>query len=270
MQVKTSISKALSFLILLSSLLAVAVSCKKDKDVIRDTPAPTEPTRISEYKNGEEFVHFDYNQDGTVRKATVKDELSTNGEVIEYNISYDVAKKITAIESSAGEKIIPVYENGALTRTDIFVENERTGFNNYHFENNQLKRITLYWGEGTDFMPIFELNFAYDNAGNNTETVLLASWGEPGNMQRIGHLTYEYDTKVNPLHAQKELLALLLQGASKNNVIKEDQFDSDLQLEERTTYTYTYKTNGLPAQAEVKKGLPGQAPAVSELKFTYK
>jgi hypothetical protein len=165
---------------------------------------------------------------------------------------------------------VPVYENGNLLRADVFEGNERTGYNNYYFQNGLLKRVTLYWGSGTDFLPYFEFDFKHDNAGNTIEAAAFIATGEPGHLERMGHVEYQFDAKINPLHEQKELLALLYQSSSKNNIIKEDHFDSDLVLEDQFNYTYTYKSNGLPQSAEVKNGLPGQPPVISKVEYSYK
>lgn len=37
--------------------------------------------------------------------------------------------------------------------------------------------------------------------------------GEPGHMERAGHITYQYDQKSNPLYGQRDLLVLFWQGA---------------------------------------------------------
>jgi hypothetical protein len=269
MQTQVRIRQALSSLILFSSLLTGIISCDK-KDHYQDTPAPA-ANRLQEYKNGDQFVRFDYNTNGTIRKVTMKNELTTNDNVIDYNITYNAAKKITLVQTSAGERMVPVYENNVLTRADIFEGTERTGFINYVFENNLLKRVTLYWGEGTDFMPFFELNHTHDNAGNTIETVALAATGPLQNrLDRLGHVKFLHDTKTNPLYEQKDLLELLLwQSVSQNNIRQEEHFDASLVLEDRYTYTYTYKSNGLPESAEVKNGLPGSTPATSRVDFIY-
>jgi hypothetical protein len=264
-----TMKRTLSFLILFSSLLTGIVSCKKEHNNGQDTPAPA-ASIIQEYKNGDEFVRFEYNPDGSVKKATVSSELNTNGNIVDYNISYNAAKKISAIQTSAGEQIVPVYENGKLIRSDIFEGTERTGYTTYSFENDLLKRTTLYWGSGTDFEPFFELLFEHDNAGNTIKTIAMIATEQIGHLERLGHVETKYDSKTNPLYAQKELMTLLLQSASKNNVIQEDQFDANLLLEDRYIYTYTYKANGLPNHGEVKIGLPGQPPTISAVDFIYK
>lgn len=175
-----------------------------------------------------------------------------------YTVNYDAGKKITSLDAGA-EKIIPVYENNLLKRADIFQEGVRVGYTNYLFENGLIKRATIYFGEGTDFQPFLEFNFTYNAAGNITENVALMASGEPGHMERSGHITYQYDQKSNPLYAQRDLLVLFWQGASKNNIKIEDHFDANLQPEDKFVYDYQYND----------KGLPGQPGTTSNLNFIY-
>ena len=109
----------LSAFLLFTGLLAGTVSCKKDKN---DSPEPTPPPavqKIKEFKDGEEFIRFDYTAAGDVNKVTINTELNTGGTEMIYTVQYNVNKKIAALESPGGLKIIPVYENNIMTRADM-------------------------------------------------------------------------------------------------------------------------------------------------------
>jgi len=267
MQIITTIRKSVSGLLLFAGILSVAVSCKKDKD--NDSPEPPPVAqRIKEFKTGEEFIRFDYNAAGDVNKVTINSDVNTGGAVMTYTVNYDAGKKIASLDAGV-EKIIPVYENNILKRADIFQEGVRVGYTNYQFENGLIKRATIYFGEDNDFQPVLEFNFTYNGAGNITENVALVASGEPGHMERSGHITYQYDQKSNPLYTQRDLLFLFWQGASKNNIKVEDHFDADLQPEDKFVYDYEYNNNGLPKSAVVKQGLPGQPATTSNLSFIY-
>ncbi|MGZ8551855.1 MAG: hypothetical protein ACXWV8_00535 [Chitinophagaceae bacterium] len=266
MRTTTTIRKSVCAFILFTGLLTGAVSCKKEK---KNGPEPTPAAeRIKEFKTGDEFIRFDYKTDGAVNKVTINSDVNTGGTIMTYTVNYDAAKKITSLET-AGEKIVPVYENNLLARADILQDNERVGYTTYQFDGGLIKRATIYFGEGNDFQPILEFNFAYNQAGNIIETVALITDGEPGHMERSGHINYQYDQKINPLYAQRELLALFWQGVSKNNIKVEDHFDANLQPEDKFVYDYQYNNNGLPKSAIVTKGLPGQSTTTSNLNFTY-
>lgn len=267
MRISTTIQKSVSGFLLFTGLVSGAISCKKDKDNNSPEPPPA-AQRIKEFKTGEEFVRFDYNAAGDVNKVTINSDVNTGGADMTYTVNYDAGKKIASLDAGA-EKIIPVYENDLLKRADIFQEGVRVGYTNYLFGNGVIKRATIYFGEGNDFQPFLEFNFTYNAAGNIAENVALMASGEPGHMERSGHITYQYDQKSNPLYAQRDLLVLFWQGASKNNIKVEDHFDADLQPEDKFVYDYEYNNNGLPKSAVVKQGLPGQQPATSNVSFIY-
>jgi hypothetical protein len=268
MQISTTVRKSISGFIMFAGLLSGAVSCKKDKDNNSPEPPPPAAQRIKEFKTGEEFIRFDYNAAGEVNKVTINSDINTGGNDKTYTVNYDAGKKIVSLDAGA-EKIIPVYENNLLKRADIFQEGVRVGYTNYQFENGAIKQATIYFGEDNDFIPFLEFNFTYNAAGNITQNVALMANGEPGHMERSGHINYQYDQKSNPLYGQRDLLVLFWQGASKNNIKVEDHFDADLQPEDKFVYDYEYNNNGLPKSAVVKQGLPGQTPTTSNLIFTY-
>ncbi|HET6994686.1 MAG TPA: hypothetical protein VFI06_06875 [Chitinophagaceae bacterium] len=256
-------------LLLAGIVMMSFVSCKKDKSINNGNNPPA-ATKLKEYRNGDDLVQFTYNTDGTIKKALVKTELNTNGDAVDFNISYNAQKKISEVTTTSGEKIVPEYENGLLTRANIFEGTVRTGYTNYHYETNQLKIATIYVNAGgVDFEPILEFRFSYDGNGNLNKSEIFMSTGVPGQLVRAGHVNFQFDQKTNPLYANRDFLALLWQAASKNNVTKEEHFGANLQLEDVFTYVYTYKTNGLPERATVTNGLPGQPPVISSVNFTY-
>ncbi|MEP7372169.1 MAG: hypothetical protein ABI675_02195 [Chitinophagaceae bacterium] len=269
MQIKSTFRQRVFSFLLFTSLLTGVVSCKKDKNE-NPTPAPPPATElIKEFKTGDEFIRFDYSAAGDVNKVTIKTDAPAGGATLDYTVTYAAGKKIASLETP-GEKIVPVYENNLVTRADIFQDNERVGYTTYLYENNALKRATIYFGQENDFNPFLDFNFTYNAAGNVTETVALMANGEPGHLERSGHTTYQYDQKTNPLYAQKDLLALFWLAPSKNNITVQNEFDAAQQPEDKFVYNYTYNANGLPKSAVVTQGLPGQPNTTSNVTFTYK
>lgn len=269
MKFSSSTRQTLSVFLLFTGLLTSTVSCKKDKN---DSPEPTPPPaaqKIKEFKDGEEFVRFEYNAAGDVNKVTINSELNTNGTEMVYTVEYNAAKKIAALESPDDMKIIPVYENNIMTRADMLEDGERIGYTNYLYENGQVSRSTIYFGEGNNFMAFLEFIFTYNAAGNITKAEIMMKGEQPNQMIRAGHINFQHDDKTNPLYAQRDLLALFWQGVSKNNIKVEDHFDEDLQPEDKLVYTYQYNNNGLPKSAVVTQGLPGQPTTTSNLNFSY-
>lgn len=263
-------TRILSHVFTASMLLFVMASCKKDKSVDTGVTPPPAVT-LSEYRNDDEFAKFEYNADGSVKKVTMKSELNTNGAIVDYNVTYNANKKIKELVTSTGSKIVPVYAGNVLERADIFDGGtDRSGYTNYLYEGGNLKRATIYLMGVDDFEPMLEFNFEYNAAGNVIKTVVMVSNGEPNKLVRAGHVEQQYDAKFNPLAAHKELLALLWHPTSKNNPTVEDHFDADLQPEDKTVYTYTYKANGYPENAQVKNGLPGGPQTTTNVQYIYK
>lgn len=267
MQRATTTRQKLFSLFLTGTLLLALASCDKDKS---NNPDPKPATaKIKEYKNGEEFVRFTYNTDGTIQKATVKSDLNTGGDILDFNVTYNAQKKIAEVVNTKGEKIVPEYENGRMIRANVFEGAVRTGYTNYSYEGGALKRATIYVDMGNDFEPLLEFIFSYNATGNLTESVVMMATGVPGQLKRAGHVTFQFDQKANPLYEHRDFLALLWQGVSKNNITREEHFDENQTLEDIYTYVYTYKSNGLPEKAVVTSGLPGQPQITSNLDFIY-
>ncbi|HTN06313.1 hypothetical protein [Agriterribacter sp.] len=261
--------KAISIVLMAATLLLA--SCKKDKHP-DPAPLPPPPAKLTlqEYKDGEDFMRFEYNTNGSLKKATVKNDINTSGDIIDFTLTYGAGSLISEVNSSSGEKIVPVYENNVLKRADYFVAGQRTGFTNYQFENGNIKRATIYAGEENAYNPLLEFIYTYNGNGNVTEGVIMVATNTPGYMVRAGHAEMQYDQKINPLYAHKDFLVLLWQGPSKNNVTIENIFDAQLAPEDKYQYEYTYKTGGLPEKADVKIGLPGNPVTTSTVGFTYK
>lgn len=267
MQKATSIQQRLFSIFLVTIMLLALVSCQKETTT-NPPPAPA-TAKIKEYKNGYEFVRFTYNADGSIKKATIKSELNTGDDVIDFNITYNTQKKIAEVTTAHGERIVPEYANGVMTRANVFDGPIRTSYTNYLYEGSVLKKATIYMNQGADFEPLLEFQFAYNAGGNLAESLVLMATGVSGQLVRAGHIAYQFDQKQNPLYEHRDFLALLWQGVSKNNITREEHFDAGQNLEDIYTYLYTYKANGLPEHAVVTTELPGQPPATTNLDFIY-
>lgn len=249
-------------------IITVFASCKKD--AVTNTPPVTPVTIIEKYVNGDEFIQFFYDEDTIVNEITIKSELSTAGEETNFSIAYNDDKTIKELNADNGQRIVPVYDNGRLTRADVFQETMRIAYTAYNYENNKLKKATVYYQDENDFLPVLEFILSYNGNGNISETILMMADETPNHLVRAGHVTMEYDAHQNPLFAHNDLLALFWQTASENNITVENHFSADLSPEDQYQYTYTYLNNGMPAGAVVKKGLPGLPPTTSNVDFIYK
>jgi hypothetical protein len=265
----TTLKQSFFRFFLFVGLAAAMVACKKDKDSNGPGPDPVpNSAKLQAYTNGEDYIRFTYNADGTVKKVTVKTDDSNYGDEMDYTVTYNAQKKIASLATD-WYKIEVEYQNNVLSRANMYEYNNQIGYTDYVFENGNLKKATIHYGEGGLFVPLMEYVMTYNGQGNLTETLVKMAAGEPGQLLPAGLTTYEYDQKANPLYQYRELLALFWQSPSKNNITVESEFDGDHQLTDKFTYTYTYKSNGLPEKGTVKQGLPGQDPVTSQLTFTY-
>lgn len=262
----TTLKQSFFRFFLFIGMAAAMVACKKDKDSDGPGPVPN-IAKLQEYTNGEDYIRFTYNTDGTVKKITLKSEESNYGDEMDYTVTYNTQKKIASLATD-WYRIETEYQNNVLSRANMFEYDKQIGYTDYLFENGNLKKATVHYGEGGAFFPLMEYIMTYNGQGNLSETVVMMANAE-GQMERSGHTTYQYDQKTNPLYQYRDLLALFWQSASKNNITVESEFDSEQQPSDKFTYTYTYKSDGLPEKGTVTQGLPGQQPVTSQLNFKY-
>jgi len=254
---------------LLSILSVAATSCSKETG----TGTTVTSSSVTEFKKGDEFIKLSYNVDGTIQKATIKTDVNTNGSTVEYNVLYNANKKMSEMTSVSGEKIVPVYStNNQLDKADIFIGTEKSGSIQYEYQNNLLSKATLTTKlTGSTFIPIMEFRFTYNTAGNVSKVATFMPGSLiPTQLVPAGYVEFTYDNKTNPLYVQKDFLSLLMQPASKNNVIQEKHYDENNVLDDEVNYTYTYNSLGLPTAAVVKSGLPNQPVTTTNLSITYK
>lgn len=245
---------------IVSALLLAAVlfftSCKKDKS--EELPAGN-AQKLEKISVGDEFLSFVYNTDGSLKQATVKDELSSGGDAVTYNIVYDAQKRMSEISTSEGEKLFPVYVNNQLQKVEV-KDNTNTliGITEYIYEANRLKTATVRTTLTGTLMDLMKFDFTYNAAGNISKTNYSFVDPASGDLVPDGHVTYEYDNKANPLTAVKEFLKLVWYVPSANNISKEVHVDANAVIEETVEYSYTYNALNLPQAGTVKRTVPGE------------
>jgi hypothetical protein len=269
--------KSLFLKLVFASIVIAFSSCNKNDDnnplpnpTPIPQPVPLPPAKnLVEFKNGEEFIRFEYDVAGKIKKAIVSNKLISTGQPTNYEVIFHQDGNLAGLFANNGERIEPVYEDDVLIRANYYYDNQRQGYTNFYFENGQLKIATLYNLLGGDFEPFFEFRYEYNVAGNVTERVTMMTNGVPGHMVRAGKDSYDYDEKASPLYAQKELLAILWQSASKNNVKFEREYDAVGNIQKETFLNYSYNAAGQPLSAAIKIQAPGEPEENKQVTFTY-
>lgn len=271
--------KSLFLKIVFASIVIAFSSCSKNDDNNPlPNPAPTpipqpvpvpRATNLVEFKNGEEFIRFEYDGAGKIKKAIVNNKLVSTGQPTTYEVIFHPDGNLAGLFANNGERIEPVYEDDVLVRSIYYFDNIQQSYTNFYFDNGQLKIATLYNSMNGQSEPFFEFRYEYNAAGNVTERVTMMTDGVPGHMVRAGMDRYDYDEKASPLYAQKELLAILWQTASKNNVKFEREYDAAGNIQKETFLNYNYNAAGQPLSATVKIQVPGEPEENTQVNFTY-
>lgn len=263
MQFKNLINRTLAGAAFITTLFLS--SCKKENN------QPQGSTTIKKVATEDESMTFEYNTDGTISKATIKNNEATNGDVIHYTVGYNAAKQISEVTGDNNEKIIPVYENGVLVRSYLKTnQGEELGFTEYEDFNATNKAASFYTEIGGVLYPLSMLLFKYDAAGNIEKTSFyLQNPLAPNALVFTGSISYNYDTKTNPLTKAGDFLKLLWIAVPKNNVLSEIHKDKDGVTEETVEYAYQYSNNGNPVSGTVKRTPAGGAAETKNIQFTY-
>jgi hypothetical protein len=255
-----------SRLCLMAATAAVLfTSCKKDNSENGPTPPPAMGTKLKKVSMDNEVMEFGYGADGTLQTVKANNDLTTSGEVTTFNITYTADKKISELRSTGGPRIVAHYNNNQLATADIFENNTQIATIRYEYLNAVLKSASV---EVQGFEAL-KFSFAYDAAGNVGKTTILSLNPLTDQLEVTGSTEYVYDSKTNPMHAHKNLMYLLLQNISKNNITKETERDELNAISETTEYTYTYNSQSLPQTAIVKTTTAGNPSVNSTMVFSY-
>lgn len=250
-------------LTLAAGLLVLASSCNKP-----DQQAGA--TRIQKITSADESIEFQYHTDGSVKTVTLSDDVVTGGESRTYTVAYHSNKQIRELRGNDGTVLTPVYSNGVLDRTDIKMGGQTISRFEYEFLNGQLKSALVKFNQGGTFLTVMKIGFQY---GTNANVSRSSMWfGNPltNQLEFSGQSDMTYDDKENPLFPLKDLLTVLLQRVTRNNVVREVEQDENGQVVETREYAYTYNANGLPATANVRATQPGAQPVTTTIAYTYR
>jgi antitoxin component YwqK of YwqJK toxin-antitoxin module len=261
-----------------SAILAVAsiafFSCKKDKKGPDNNPGnpTTKITRIEE--NGVTTGTFEYNTDGTLKKAT--SVISPSSQMV-FTFTYDAGKKVTEIVTNGGYKAKYMYENGVIKGAENFQNGEKFSENIFTYENGRIKTNTVFTafpqgGGVITYKPTFRIVFTYLPNGNVDKAESFHV--NPETNQQTLEFAYrykQYDDMVSPTAGLSDFTRVLFyQPTHKNNPLVEEFIGEDGSVEETTTHEYTYDaTTKLPLTLRSTTTVVGGTPTVINVKFFY-
>ena len=261
------------------AILAVAglafAGCKKEKKPTGggNNPGPTTKiTRIEE--NGLTTSTFEYNADGTLKKAT---STISPGNSTTFNFKYDAQKRMSEFSSDMGYVSKFVYADGVLKMTENFEDGEKQSENMLTYENGKIKTNTLFvafpqGGGNVTYKPTFRVVFTYFPNGN-ADKVEYFSVNPNTNQQTLeyGYRYKQYDDFKSPTSVLADFAQVLLyQPIHKNNPLLEEYFDGQGVVDESTTNVYTYDASTkLPLTCTSTVTPVGETPTVINVKFFY-
>lgn len=243
-------------------------SCKKEGSI--PAPIPPKPLQLTEYTIGSDVYKFAYDANGGLKTVTLGNDPLTGDDDVTYTLKYLANKKIEELTGSNGARIKLSYTNNLLTMAETFVGTEKIGVSNYAYTGTVLKTAEISFVHNNTAVPFYKADFVVNAAGNITRTNAYVYNPLTNAMEAGGHINLQYDSKVNPFVALGDIMLIFWQGATKNNVTKEEHFSSNGQAEEMLETTYIYNERGYPTRGTVTETQPGQQPATSILTFTYK
>ena len=217
-------STALLYALIVSTTLVLS-SCKKP------TSEPVGSAKLKTVMSPDNQITFTYNANGTIKTAAVKNDFVTSGDLVNYEISYNAAGKISEITSDEDMRIVPIYQNGILAEASFeTLDGLELFVTTYTYQNNFLKSVEINSAAGQAWLKFVFTN----NAAGNVEKTEFFSQNPLNQNEFIsgGTVTYAYDNKTNPLYAAKDLLHLLWAPANPNNTKNEIQKHSNNELEE--------------------------------------
>lgn len=249
-------------------ITAALAACQKEGSV--EKPPASSSMQLAELRSGSDFIRFDYGTDNKVSKITVSEDPLSGEPDVSFNVTYRSDGKPDQLTGSNNTVIRTTYNNGLLTRADMFISTQQITKTDYVYAGTALKTITGHLFDGTDPVPFFKADLTMSGSGNVSKTNVYLFDPFKLDVVPAGHVNQQYDDKPNPLAVLNDFMLIFWQQASKNNVIREDHFDENGQAQEVIEYTYTYNSKGYPAKAAVKETAPGQQPVNSEVVYTYR
>lgn len=248
------------------SLLAFS-SCKKEKS---DEPAtPSKPLLLKEFSDGTDITRLTYNADSSVKTITLNNDPISLDDNVTYNVTYSANKTISELNGSNGTNIKATYNNGKITKAEMFNGTVKFAETEYTYNGSVLQSSTISIVDNGSKQPYFKSVFIFNNAGNITRSDVSLYNPFTDQLEPSGYVLQQFDSKKNPFSSLGDVILVFWQAASKNNTIKQEYFDAAGKAEEVVETTYTYNAQGYPVKATMKETQPGQQPTTATINYKY-
>lgn len=250
------------------SLVALLTSCKKESS----TEQPVNAARIAGVVYGDERFLATYQPNGQVKQVELASEFFTQGELVRYQVVYDASQRITSMMGTDGIKIQVLYNAaGFMERTEMRLpDNSLLAVTQFSYQNGRVAQSTMQFALAGRLENFLRFDFSYDANGNPT-TVKTSSWAPGDNRwDDFEVLNISYDSRVNPLRDLRQLMLIFWQHTGQNNRLRETHKDAAGQVVEEVFYQYSFRGDGLPAEATVRTETPGQLPTNQRVQYQYR
>lgn len=230
---------------------------------------PGESSNLAEYVTGNRFIKLTYSPAGDVNTITLsRDEYAVGGEAT-YVIRYGERMRISELAGDNGVRIKPRYKDRKLSHALVFINNELAYEVSYDYIGEKLANMVLKMADNNRMTTIMKIATYYDEEENPATVDTLITNPVTGQMHSRGFVIREFDDQINPLSEISDLMLLLMQPVSANNVTRENYYNSKIEEQRAIETNYTYNASQLPVSATFTESSPDKGKVYRQVKFSY-
>ena len=259
-------------------LLLVTVSfvgftaCQKERSMEQPGTSPVSGSVFTGFVYDQERFQLQFHPSGKVKRVELVSDLFTQGDLVNYDVTYDATQRITQLTGSDGTIILVRYNTaGLMDRTETRLpDNQLISTTTFGYSQGRISQSTIQYVWNGIPVNFLQFAFTYDAAGNPVRIQTKGYDPVTQSWMDADETILTYDSRMNPLRDHRQLLQIFWQMPGQSNIIKEVHRDSEGHLVETVHYTYTYRADGLPASATIRVEPVGQTPETRSLQFQYR
>ena len=266
------ISRNFLFTLLSASVLFTACSKNDNGGNPGPNPGPGSKKLVKVQEDAQNNISFEYNTDGTIKKAT---SLSDGSQTI-MTLTYNANKKVTEVSNDNGTKIQYIYAGSQLDKAEVFNDEDiKVAYNQFTYANGKLQANVLNAATedengNTVYQPWMKTEYSYYANGDVQEVKYYVADWQSGELVLSETRRFEqYDAKVNPLSQFGEFGMLFIGVSSGRNPTLEKAFDETGALSETIATQYTYDAQGYPTSSKETTTPAGGTATEKTMTFIY-